>query len=128
MLCKFVGSEWVLEDTIHLKNIHLPKIRVDSHLDLSYLYDQSFLQSKQQRINNLMRAFSSTEDLESRSPLKNGEQNTPPILEPSSNLHKTGACLDEGCGCKLNHHKVTFFSPYSHFCVQMEWLEWVRAL
>lgn len=96
------GSEWVLEDTIHLKNIHLPRIRVDPHLDLSYLYDQSFLQSKQQRINTLMRAFSSTEDLENRSPLnKNGEQSTPPVLEPPSSLHKTGACFDEGCGCLL---------------------------
>ncbi|KYM98277.1 DmX-like protein 2 [Cyphomyrmex costatus] len=28
------GSEWILEDTIHLKNIHLPRIPVDQHLDL----------------------------------------------------------------------------------------------
>lgn len=41
------GSEWILEDTIHLKNIHLPRIQVDQHLDLSYLYDSKFLQKKQ---------------------------------------------------------------------------------
>ncbi|KYN36646.1 DmX-like protein 2 [Trachymyrmex septentrionalis] len=41
------GSEWILEDTIHLKNIHLPRIPVDQHLDLSYLYDSRFLQKKQ---------------------------------------------------------------------------------
>lgn len=65
------GSEWVLEDTIHLKNIHLPRIQVDPHLDLSYLYDSRFLQKKQ-RINHILQALSS-EDV--RSPLKNGEQN-----------------------------------------------------
>nr|CAD7261949.1 unnamed protein product [Timema shepardi] len=62
------GSEWVLEDTIHLKNIHLPRIQVDPHLDLSYLYDSRFLQKKQ-RLNHLIQALSS-EDV--RSP-KNGD-------------------------------------------------------
>ncbi|CAG2055238.1 unnamed protein product, partial [Timema podura] len=62
------GSEWVLEDTIHLKNIHLPRIQVDPHLDLSYLYDNRFLQKKQ-RLNHLIQALSS-EDV--RSP-KNGD-------------------------------------------------------
>ncbi|XP_069696328.1 dmX-like protein 2 isoform X4 [Periplaneta americana] len=74
------GSEWVLEDTIHLKNIHLPRIQVDPHLDLSYLYDSRFLQKKQ-RLNHIMQTFSS-EDV--RSPLKNGEQN-----DHHTNLHKT---------------------------------------
>lgn len=41
------GSEWLLEDTIHLRNIHLPRVRVDPNLDLSYLYDTRFLQKKQ---------------------------------------------------------------------------------
>nr|CAD7199841.1 unnamed protein product [Timema douglasi] len=62
------GSEWVLEDTIHLKNIHLPRIQVDPHLDLSYLYDSRFLQKKQ-RLNHLIQALSS-EDVRS---LKNGD-------------------------------------------------------
>ena len=73
------GSEWVLEDTIHLKNIHLPRIQVDPHLDLSYLYDSRFLQKKQ-RLNNILQTLS-TEDI--RSPLKNGEQN-----DHHANLHK----------------------------------------
>ncbi|XP_047120921.1 dmX-like protein 2 [Schistocerca piceifrons] len=64
------GSEWVLEDTIHLKNIHLPRIQVDPHLDLSYLYDSRFLQKKQ-RLNHILQTLSS-EDI--RSPLKNGDQ------------------------------------------------------
>lgn len=68
----FQGSEWVLEDTIHLKNIHLPRIQVDPHLDLSYLYDSKFLQKKQ-RLNQILQTLSS-EDV--RSPLKNGEQNS----------------------------------------------------
>lgn len=41
------GSEWVLEDTIHLKNIHLPRMQIDPHLDLSYLHDNRFMQKKQ---------------------------------------------------------------------------------
>lgn len=74
------GSEWVLEDTIHLKNIHLPRIHVDPHLDLSYLYDSRFLQKKQ-RINHIIQTLSS-EDV--RSPLKNGDQN-----DHHTNLQKT---------------------------------------
>ncbi|KAG8230549.1 hypothetical protein J437_LFUL008372 [Ladona fulva] len=63
------GSEWVLEDTIHLKNIHLPQIHLEKNLDMSYLKDKSYLQKKH-RITNLMKTFSQ-EDI--RSP-KNGEQ------------------------------------------------------
>ncbi|XP_055631831.1 dmX-like protein 2 isoform X2 [Toxorhynchites rutilus septentrionalis] len=51
------GSEWVLEDTIHLKNIHLPRIQVDPHLDLSYLYDSRTLQKKQ-RLNQMLQTLS----------------------------------------------------------------------
>ncbi|KAL0271823.1 UNVERIFIED_CONTAM: hypothetical protein PYX00_008798 [Menopon gallinae] len=36
------GSEWILEDTIHLKNIHLPRIKVDPNLDLSVLQEQNY--------------------------------------------------------------------------------------
>lgn len=50
------GSEWILEDTIHLKNIHLPKIEVDQHLDLSYLYDQKSL-VKKQRLQQVLHPF-----------------------------------------------------------------------
>ncbi|XP_044259839.1 dmX-like protein 2 isoform X3 [Tribolium madens] len=51
------GTEWVLEDIIHLKNIHLPRINIDRHLDLSYLYDSRTLKKKQ-RINEVLHTFS----------------------------------------------------------------------
>ncbi|XP_058830024.1 dmX-like protein 2 isoform X2 [Topomyia yanbarensis] len=59
------GSEWVLEDTIHLKNIHLPKIQVDPHLDLSYLYDNRTLQKKQ-RLNQMLQTLSHDDNRSSR--------------------------------------------------------------
>ncbi|GLH09345.1 Rabconnectin, partial [Gryllus bimaculatus] len=34
------GSEWVLEDTIHLKNIHLPRMQLHPQLDLSVLHER----------------------------------------------------------------------------------------
>lgn len=51
------GSEWVLEDTIHLKNIYLPKIEVDPHLDLSYLYDHKSV-AKKQKLQQVLHPFS----------------------------------------------------------------------
>ncbi|CAH1106016.1 unnamed protein product [Psylliodes chrysocephalus] len=51
------GSEWILEDVIHLKNIHLPRIDINKHLDLSYLYDSKTLKKKQ-RINEVLHTFS----------------------------------------------------------------------
>ncbi|KAJ8668951.1 hypothetical protein QAD02_000210 [Eretmocerus hayati] len=63
------GSEWILEDTIHLKNIHLPRIQVDQHLDLSYLYDSRFLQKKQ-RLTQVLQTLSH-EDV--RSPRNGGD-------------------------------------------------------
>ncbi|KAF5272292.1 hypothetical protein FQR65_LT04949 [Abscondita terminalis] len=54
------GTEWVLEDIIHLKNIHLPRITIDRHLDLSYLYDSKTLKKKQ-RINEVLHTFSNDE-------------------------------------------------------------------
>ncbi|XP_074030533.1 rabconnectin-3 alpha isoform X2 [Leptinotarsa decemlineata] len=51
------GSEWILEDVIHLKNIHLPRIDINRHLDLSYLYDSKTLKKKQ-RINEVLHTFS----------------------------------------------------------------------
>lgn len=85
------GSEWVLEDTIHLKNIHLPTIQVDPHLDLSYLYDQKSL-AKKQRLQQVLHPYS---DDVGRSPnrpgaggstssINNGET-TPDSLKPAAN-------------------------------------------
>lgn len=65
------GSEWILEDTIHLKNIHLPRIQVDQHLDLSYLYDSSFLQKKQ-RLTQVLQTLSH-EDIRCSRNGENGE-------------------------------------------------------
>lgn len=68
------GSEWVLEDTIHLKNIHLPQIQVDPHLDLSYLYDQKSL-VKKQRLQQVLHPF--THDDLARSTVRpGGSQNS----------------------------------------------------
>ncbi|XP_072393100.1 dmX-like protein 2 isoform X4 [Diabrotica undecimpunctata] len=50
------GSEWILEDVIHLKNIYLPRIDINKHLDLSYLYDSKTLKKKQ-RINEVLHTF-----------------------------------------------------------------------
>jgi hypothetical protein len=59
-----------LEDTIHLKNIHLP-YHVDPDVDLSYLHDPTLL-NKKHKINNLVKTtFASTEDV--AAPLRNGE-------------------------------------------------------
>ncbi|XP_014244478.1 dmX-like protein 2 isoform X1 [Cimex lectularius] len=82
------GSEWILEDTIYLKNIHLPRIQIDPSLDLSYLYDHSFFTKKQRLQNNFIKAISS-EELDSRSPLRNGDINS----SNDNNLVKTGAGL-----------------------------------
>lgn len=68
------GSEWVLEDTIHLKNIHLPKIQVDPHLDLSYLYDQKSL-AKKQRLQQVLHPFTNDELVRSAS-RPGGSQNS----------------------------------------------------
>ncbi|EDW66250.2 dmX-like protein 2 [Drosophila virilis] len=63
------GSEWVLEDTIHLKNVHLPRINIGHGIDLSYLHDSRLL-AKKQRLNQVLHTFA--HDPESRSP-RSGE-------------------------------------------------------
>uniref|UniRef100_A0A0A9WH85 DmX-like protein 2 n=1 Tax=Lygus hesperus TaxID=30085 RepID=A0A0A9WH85_LYGHE len=84
------GAEWVLEDTIYLKNIHLPRIQLDPHLDLSYLNDHNFFSKKQKIQNTFMKAISS-EDLDSRSPMRNGDLNG--MAENGSSLAKTTGLL-----------------------------------
>ncbi|XP_061395403.1 dmX-like protein 2 [Musca vetustissima] len=58
------GSEWVLEDTIHLKNIHLPRINIDNGIDLSYLHDSRILQKKQ-RLNQVLHNFTTHDEIRS---------------------------------------------------------------
>ncbi|XP_052856631.1 dmX-like protein 2 [Drosophila gunungcola] len=76
------GSEWVLEDTIHLKNVHLPRINIGHGIDLSYLHDSRLL-AKKQRLNQVLHTFA--HDPEGRSP-RSGET-TPELAvnrQPSS--------------------------------------------
>ncbi|XP_063708500.1 dmX-like protein 2 isoform X2 [Culicoides brevitarsis] len=41
------GSEWVLEDTINLKNIHLPQIDINSRIDYSHFQNNKKMLNKQ---------------------------------------------------------------------------------
>ncbi|KAJ0175201.1 hypothetical protein K1T71_009342 [Dendrolimus kikuchii] len=67
------GAEWLLEDTIPLRNVSLPRVGVcaDTQIDLSYLHDTSFMQKKQ-RINQVLQTLSSEECRNNR----NGEGDT----------------------------------------------------
>lgn len=49
------GAEWLLEDTIPLRNVSLQRVGVsaDTQIDLSYLHDTSFLQ-KRQRLTQVL--------------------------------------------------------------------------
>lgn len=67
------GSEWILEDTIHLKNIHLPRIEVDPHLDLSYLYDHKSL-AKKQRLQQVLHPFAHDDLLRNTGSRNGGSQ------------------------------------------------------
>lgn len=75
------GSEWVLEDTIHLKNVHLPRINIDHNIDFSYLHDQGFLKKKQ-RLNQVLQTFTHDDNRSSRS----GEITPELGVKPGSNL------------------------------------------
>lgn len=82
-----LGSEWVLEDTIYLKNIHLPRLQIDPSLDLSYFNSQSFLSKKQRLQSHFIKAISS-EDLDSRSQGRNGDHHYNGVSD--NNIVKTG--------------------------------------
>ncbi|GBP07756.1 DmX-like protein 2, partial [Eumeta japonica] len=53
------GAEWLLEDTIPLKNVILPRVGagLDRQIDLSYLHDTSFMQ-KRQKITQVLQTLS----------------------------------------------------------------------
>lgn len=67
------GAEWLLEDTIPLRNVSLPRVGLsaDTQIDLSYLQDTSFMQ-KRQRLTQVLQTLSHEE---SRNKL-NGEGDT----------------------------------------------------
>ncbi|KAH8272248.1 hypothetical protein KR044_013165 [Drosophila immigrans] len=79
------GSEWVLEDTIHLKNVHLPRINIGHGIDLSYLHDSRLL-AKKQRLNQVLHNFA--HDPESRSP-RSGET-TPELATGKQSANVSG--------------------------------------
>lgn len=86
----FSGSEWVLEDTIYLKNIHLPRLQIDPSLDLSYFNSQSFLSKKQRLQSHFIKAISS-EELDSRAQGRNGDHHYNGVSD--NNLVKTGTVV-----------------------------------
>lgn len=107
------GSEWILEDTIHLKNIHLPRIQVDQHLDLSYLYDSRFLQKKQ-RLTQVLQTLSH-EDVRSPRNGENGESTKAGLLAVPSfstlqSLRKS--IIENGNTCPLTQKHL----------VQLDWV------
>jgi len=66
------GSEWLLEDTIHMKNIHLPKLHIDPSVDMTYLHDQTILSSKKNKLQSTVLKALSSEDLDGMSGRCNG--------------------------------------------------------
>ncbi|KAL5274949.1 DMXL1 family protein [Megaselia abdita] len=75
------GSEWVLEDTIHLRNIHLQRINIDHNIDFSYLHNQGILKKKH-RLNQVLHTFTHEDNRSNRS----GEITPELGVKPSSNL------------------------------------------
>ncbi|XP_055376112.1 dmX-like protein 2 [Condylostylus longicornis] len=55
------GSEWILEDTIHLRNVSIPKVEIDHNLDLSYLNNTKVIE-KRQRINHAIHTFTNEDN------------------------------------------------------------------
>lgn len=74
------GSEWILEDTIHLKNIQLPH-QVDPDVDLSYLHDPSQA-GRKLRVSNLAKT-TFADDVHGG--LKNGGEN---ICDAHAHSHR----------------------------------------
>lgn len=66
------GSEWLLEDTIHMKNIHLPKLHIDPGVDMTYLHDQTILSSKKHKLQSTVLKALSSEDLDGTTGRNNG--------------------------------------------------------
>lgn len=122
------GSEWILEDTIHLKNIHLPKIEVDQHLDLSYLYDHKSL-VKKQRLQQVLHPYSH-DDLVTRSTasriggsqtsINNGDT-TPDGLKSSGLLAVPSFSTLQSLRKSITEHGNTCPLTQKHL-VQLDWV------
>lgn len=64
----YLGSEWVQEDVIYLKNIHIPRLQsVDPNINLAYLQEEGehWLKKRQVGIETLTKNLSH-DDLESQ--------------------------------------------------------------
>lgn len=79
-----------MEDTIYLKNIHLPKLQIDPSFDLNYFNSQSFLSKKQRLQSHFIKAISS-EELD-RSQGRNGDHHYNGVSD--NNIVKTGTISD----------------------------------
>ncbi|XP_055700241.1 dmX-like protein 2 isoform X2 [Phlebotomus papatasi] len=110
------GSEWVLEDTIHLKNIHLPRMQMDPHLDLSYLHDNRFLQKKQ-RLTQVLQTFTSHEEVRAQ---RNGDV-TPDLTKPSGLLAVPSFSTLQSLRKSISEHGNTCPLTQKHL-VQLDWV------
>ncbi|KAG7300161.1 hypothetical protein JYU34_015710 [Plutella xylostella] len=109
------GAEWLLEDTIPLRNVSLPRVGVcaDTQIDLSYLHDTAFLQ-KRQRLTQVLQTLSHEE---SRNNL-NGQTEAPksagllavPSFSTLQSLRKS--IMENGNTCPLTQKHL----------VQLDWV------
>jgi DmX-like protein len=114
------GSEWVLEDTIHLKNIHLPRIQLDPHLDLSVLHDSSRLYQKKQRLNQVLSTFAhESEQRCGRS--SNGDVTPDGLTKPSGLLAVPSFSTLQSLRKSITEHGNTCPLTQKHL-VQLDWV------
>uniref|UniRef100_A0A6B2EFJ9 Putative rabconnectin n=1 Tax=Phlebotomus kandelakii TaxID=1109342 RepID=A0A6B2EFJ9_9DIPT len=111
------GSEWVLEDTIHLKNIHLPRMQMDPHLDLSYLHDNRFLQKKQ-RLTQVLQTFTSHEEVRTQ---RNGDVTPDSLSKPSGLLAVPSFSTLQSLRKSITEHGNTCPLTQKHL-VQLDWV------
>ncbi|GAB0086325.1 dmX-like protein 2 [Sergentomyia squamirostris] len=111
------GSEWILEDTIHLKNIHLPRIQMDPHLDLSYLHDNRFLQKKQ-RLTQVLQTFTSHEETRAQ---RNADVTSDNLSKPSGLLAVPSFSTLQSLRKSISEHGNTCPLTQKHL-VQLDWV------
>lgn len=121
------GSEWVLEDTIHLKNIYLPKIEVDPHLDLSYLYDHKSL-VKKQKLQQVLHPFAHDDLLRtpraangSQGSINNNGDVTPEGLKSNGLLAVPSFSTLQSLRKSITEHGNTCPLTQKHL-VQLDWV------
>lgn len=109
------GSEWVLEDTIHLKNIHLPRIELDPHIDLNYLHNNKYLQRKQ-RINQVLSSLTHEDGR------RNGDNSNTDVSKAGSTLIAVPSFSTlQSLRKSITEHGNTCPITQKHL-VQLDWL------